>query len=212
MCELRNDLRSVVFIGDSITDCGRTYPTVSEYGRGFAALCIEWLRQRFPGVPLYNRGVAGQCIGQIHARWQEDCLALRPGLVTLLAGINDVDYSYRRPDHVFDQALLARQLEEMCLSARQTGAMLILMEPYAFEGELYHDAYAPRLHWLRGLTAEMAAKYASAYLQLPMRPELTQDGIHPTEEGHRLLSQCWLQAAENCGALKQLTVFYAQEK
>lgn len=204
MCELKSNFRSVIFIGDSITDCGRTYPTVSEFGRGFAALCIEQLRRRLPGIPLYNRGVAGQCIGQIHARWETDCLSLRPGLVTLLAGINDVDYSYRRAGHVFDRALIARQLEEMCASARAAGAMLILMEPYAFDGELYRDAYAPRLDWLRGLTVSLAAQYACAYIPSPMRPSLTQDGIHPTEEGHQLLSRCWLDAAEGSGALDQL--------
>ena len=190
-----NDTPGVVFLGDSITDCGRTYPTVSEFGQGYAARCLLALRERHPGWRLYNRGVAGECIGQICARWQRDCLSLRPSLVSFLAGVNDVDYSYRHAGHAIDQALLHRQLEEMFSSVRRAGARLIVLEPYAFDGELYRDAYAPRLCWLREATRELAARHADCYLVPDMRPEWTQDGLHPTPEGPQRLAGQWMRAA-----------------
>lgn len=185
----------VLFIGDSITDCGRTYPTVSEFGQGYAAKCIHALRAQHADWRFYNRGVAGQCIGEVHARWQSDCLALQPSLVSVLVGINDVDFSYRRENHPFEEQTLARQLEEMYASARAQGAHLLVIEPYAFDGELYHDAFYPRLAWLRQTTRELAARYADVYLVPDMRPEWTQDGLHPTPFGHEQLFTQWMQAA-----------------
>ncbi len=195
---------SVVFIGDSITDCGRTYPTVSEYGYGFAAKCISELQARFPQIDMYNRGIAGQCIGEIASRWQSDCLDLSPIAVTLFAGINDVDFSYRHENHAFDEAKLTQQLEYMCASVHKAGAKLILIQPYAFDGELYKDAFQPRLIRLQAITKQSADKYADAYINLPMQPELTVDGLHPTEEGHKLIAKTWLKAAEECGVLEML--------
>lgn len=199
MNALKNEEKSIVFIGDSITDCGRTYPTVSEYGYGFAALCIQQLQAAYPRARLYNRGVSGECIGQVHARWERDCLALKPGLVSILVGINDVDYSYRMENHPFEEERLARQLEEMYASVKEAGAGLMVMEPYAFDGELYRDSFAPRLIWLQETTARLAARYADAYIRPSMTRELTQDGVHPTPEGHRLLCQCWMAAAREKG-------------
>ena len=182
----------LVFIGDSITDCGRTYPTVSEFGQGYAAKCISALREAHPDWRFYNRGIAGQCIGQIYDRWQADCLDLQPSLVSFLAGVNDVDYSYRHENHSFDQPLLARQLEEMFASVRAAGARLVVLEPYAFDGELYKNAYAPRLTWLRQTTRGLAARYADLFLVPDLRPEDTLDGIHPTPDGHARLARQWL--------------------
>jgi acyl-CoA thioesterase-1 len=193
--------KSVVFIGDSITDCGRTYPTVSEYGRGFAAMCIAQLQAEYPGAVLYNRGIAGECIGQVYQRWNSDCLALNPGLVSLLIGINDVDYSYRRADHPFDEAVLAGQLEEMFRSVKKIGARLVVMEPNAFDGELYRDEFYPRLHWLQQTTFQLAKVYADVYIPNRLTKALTVEGVHPTDEGHRFLAEQWMNAVRAGNAL-----------
>ena len=196
--------KSVVFIGDSITDTGRTYPVTSEYGVGYAALCIAALKRRFPFLSYYNRGVAGECVGQIGARWQTDCLGLAPCLVTFLAGVNDVDYSYRHADHVFDETALLTQLTEMFSSVARSGAKLMVIEPYAFDGALYHDDYLPRMLWMKENMARAAQRYAFVYVRAPMTPGLTLDGIHPTEEGHRLLYRTWMAQAEKSGIIDRL--------
>lgn len=185
----------VVLIGDSITDCGRTYPTVSEFGEGYAAQSIFALRAQHPGWRFFNRGVAGQCIGEIHARWRQDCLDLHPALVSFLAGINDVDYSYRHENHPFEKEVLRGQLEEMFSSVHAIGAKLLVIEPYAFDGELYKDSFAPRLKWLKATTQDLASRYADAYLVPNMQPDWTLDGLHPTPAGHAALSRQWLATA-----------------
>ena len=191
--------QSIIFIGDSITDCGRTYPTKSEYGFGFAAKCIHRLKEMDAALPLFNRGIAGQCIGQVHARWQQDCLELSPALVSILIGVNDVDYSYRKENHPFVEEELKRQLEEMYASVKKAGAKLVVMEPHAFDGELYKDSFFPRLKWLKETTKALADQYADLYIPSPMTAALTLDGLHPTDEGHELLAKCWMESVTEKG-------------
>jgi lysophospholipase L1-like esterase len=64
----------VVFFGDSITDNW----SKPEYG-GF-----------FPGKPYVNRGIGGQTTAQMLVRFRHDVIALRPKVVVILAGTNDI--------------------------------------------------------------------------------------------------------------------------
>jgi lysophospholipase L1-like esterase len=72
--ELRNqpaDPRRVVFIGDSITDGWR----LAEY---------------FPEKPYVNRGISGQTTPQMLVRMYPDVINLKPAVMVVLAGTNDV--------------------------------------------------------------------------------------------------------------------------
>jgi len=61
----------VVFMGDSITDFWR-------------------LDESFPGKPYVNRGISGQVTSQMLVRMYPDVIALRPAVMTILAGTNDI--------------------------------------------------------------------------------------------------------------------------
>ena len=69
----RNELR-VVFMGDSITDSWDN----PKYG-GF-----------FPGKPYIDRGISGQTTPQMLIRFRADVIALKPKVVVILAGTNDI--------------------------------------------------------------------------------------------------------------------------
>ena len=61
----------VVFLGDSITDGWK----IAEY---------------FPGKPYINRGISGQTTPQMLIRFRPDVIALKPRVVVILAGTNDI--------------------------------------------------------------------------------------------------------------------------
>src|SRR5438093_11970538 len=63
----------VVFLGDQITEL---------WGRGNAKF--------FPGKPYFNRGISGQTTPQMLVRFHQDVIALRPKVVVILAGTNDL--------------------------------------------------------------------------------------------------------------------------
>lgn len=68
----------VVFMGDSLTD--------------------YWGRREgefFPNKPYINRGIGGQTTGQILARFTADVLQLKPKIVIILGGSNDMRLACR---------------------------------------------------------------------------------------------------------------------
>src|SRR5690349_8826835 len=69
----KNEQR-VVFMGDSITD-GWDAPNMG----GF-----------FPGKPYVNRGISGQTTPQMLIRFRPDVIDLKPRVVVILAGTNDI--------------------------------------------------------------------------------------------------------------------------
>src|SRR4051812_30133641 len=68
------DEKRVVFMGDSITDGWD-----NEGNGGF-----------FPGKPYVNRGISGQTTPQMLIRFRPDVIALKPKVVVILAGTNDI--------------------------------------------------------------------------------------------------------------------------
>src|ERR1044072_6898399 len=64
----------VVFMGDSITDLWDN--------EGFGGF--------FPGKPYVNRGIGGQTTPQMLLRFRQDVVALKPKVVVILAGTNDI--------------------------------------------------------------------------------------------------------------------------
>src|SRR5262245_13047602 len=63
----------VVFLGDSITD---------NWGRSFSRL--------FPGKPYIGRGISSETTQQMLIRFRPDVIALKPKVVVILAGTNDI--------------------------------------------------------------------------------------------------------------------------
>src|SRR2546430_9478637 len=74
MAALAKDEQRVVFMGDSITDMW----VLPQFG-GF-----------FPGKPYLGRGIGGQTTPQMFLRFRADVIALRPKVVVILAGTNDI--------------------------------------------------------------------------------------------------------------------------
>lgn len=86
---VKND--TVLFLGDSITDCDRDRQDPHDLGHGFARLVADQLAEKFPtaGFTFYNRGIGGNKAADVLARLQEDCLQLAPDVLVFMIGIND---------------------------------------------------------------------------------------------------------------------------
>ena len=80
--------RTVLFQGDSITDAGRDRANYyvnadSGMGNGYVHDIVTHLLGIFPdeGYRFYNRGISGNRVFELAARWDEDCLNLKPDVV-----------------------------------------------------------------------------------------------------------------------------------
>jgi len=84
------DGQKFLFIGDSITDCGRRgegYPL----GSGYVKIFADKVTARFPELKAeyINKGIGGNTIRDLQNRWHDDAMALKPDWVSILVGIND---------------------------------------------------------------------------------------------------------------------------
>ncbi len=85
--------RRIVFLGDSITQAG------AQKG-GYVQMIADTLRARYPsyGITVTGAGISGNKITDLLARLDRDVLALRPDLVVVYIGINDV-WHWKLPNH-----------------------------------------------------------------------------------------------------------------
>lgn len=196
----------VLFQGDSITDAGRERANPEHLGYGYAQFASAWFQALYPAknVRFLNRGISGDRIKDLQARWQEDCLALRPTWISLLIGIND---TWRRYDQ--NDATSADTYEKTYRALlEQTRATfdvrLILCEPFVLpippDRQNWRAALDPKIAVVQRLAREydaLAVPFDSLFTQAATQREpafWAADGVHPTPAGHALMAQAWLRA------------------
>ncbi len=90
---------TVIFLGDSVTDCDRSRGDNGEgsmgsnaYGGGYPRFFVSLFRVLHPdmNVRFLNKGCGGEQTRHVLARLQSDVLDYHPDVVTLCIGINDV--------------------------------------------------------------------------------------------------------------------------
>ncbi|PXA87142.1 GDSL family lipase [Nostoc sp. 3335mG] len=172
--------KRVVFLGDSITD--------------------RWnLGLFFPDKPYVNRGIGSQVTAQMVLRFHQDVIDLKPSAVILLAGVNDVQ-GFLQQD---DQAQIEENYEAMADMADRHGIRLVFSsilpvnnyEPKADKvvAERHPDELRALNAWLRDFSRERGYQYADYYSAMIdarglMRKGLTDDGIHPTDNGYAIMA------------------------
>lgn len=200
----RNDI--ILFQGDSITDAGRLREVEHDLGRGYAYLVSAWLNYQFPELKLrfINRGISGNRAVQLEARWERDCLALQPTVVSIYIGINDTWRKYDRNDPTTPEAFEASYRSLLDRTRERLEARILLLEPFVLptseDRNNWREDLDPKIHVVRklareyetilipldGLFAQASASAACDYW--------AEDGVHPTPAGHALIAEAWLRA------------------
>lgn len=201
--------QSLLFTGDSITDCGRGFPVGKNdrLGDGYVALVDDLLRTQYPqgSITVLNTGISGNRVIDLEARWQKDVLKLKPHWVSVLIGINDV---WRHFDSPFEpvqvnSARFERVYRSLLAQTQPVVEGLVLMSPYFIEPQLADpmrmqmDVYG---EIVRQLAAEFGAVFVDlqaafdAYLRYRPAYSLTNDRIHPNRVGHMLIARTFLAA------------------
>lgn len=166
----------VVFFGDSITD-------------------IWKLEDSFPGKPYLNRGIGGQTTPQMLVRFRQDVVALRPKVVVILAGINDIAGNTGPST----QAMIADNLMSMTEIAKANGIGVVLSSVLPAYDFPWRPGIGPAPKvvalnaWIRCYAAQAGAVYLDYYTPMVdarggLSPEMASDGVHPTEAGYRIMA------------------------
>jgi lysophospholipase L1-like esterase len=200
------DKQRVVFIGDSITDCGRR-DLYAPFGNGYMSLVRAFATARWPQRRLTwrNQGISGNTVRDLSIRWEQDAVEERPDWLCVMIGINDVWRAFS--DRVDDavpieeyestlRALLRRAVD-------QTGCRLVLADPYLIEPDRAdpHRAASDRYG---AVVAALAAEFGAVHVQTQRAfdqvltwsdpDDWADDRIHPNLPGHAVLADAFLQA------------------
>ncbi|MFC5261273.1 SGNH/GDSL hydrolase family protein [Kribbella qitaiheensis] len=192
--ELLDPRRTVVFAGDSVTDCGRREDRRG-LGDGYVRDLFDSLGPQRPRI--VNVGISGNRAADLEARWQTDVLAHQPDVVSVLIGINDTWRRYDKNDPT-STASFERSYRALLEPVR---AKLILVEPFLLAVKDDQDAWRedldPKIEVVRRLASEYGAVLVPADVEFNRQAAvvgattLADDGVHPTAAGHRLLADLW---------------------
>jgi len=211
-------MKTLLFQGDSITDCGRTtcggagYP-VNLWGPGYPGLIASELMGDQPCQwNIINRGISGNRVPDLYARWKIDCINLNPDILSILLGVNDTLHEMQNRNGVevprFDK--IYRSLLDWCRE-KNPDIKFILMEPFLYPFSETDPKWLEEIRGRQEVVRKIAADYHAALvplqqvfddaLKLAPKEYWFVDGIHPQPAGHRLIVKAWFKAAEKHGIL-----------
>ena len=177
----------VVFIGNSITESWTPY---------FASM--------FPGKPYINRGIGGQTTPQMLVRFHQDVVALKPKVVVILAGTNDIAGN-TGPATL---EMIENNLAAMAEMSKANGIRVVLSSVLPVYTYTWRPEVAQPWKTIVALNQWMkdyARSHGEVYLdyhtpmadeRLGLRKDLTPDGVHPNEAGYRIMAPLAVSAIE----------------
>lgn len=194
---------TILFQGDSITDSGRRNGVGEGLGTGYAYMVATRLTARYPelGLKLLNRGVSGDRTRDLVARWDRDCLSLKPDLVSILIGVNNTWRRYDRNDPTPVELFYDEYRSILSKTREMVGENLVVCEPFLLpcpeDRKQWREDLDPKIRAVRDLAAEFGATYVPfdgvfAAASTRVDPEYwAPDGVHPTPAGHALMADAW---------------------
>jgi lysophospholipase L1-like esterase len=166
----------VVFLGDSITEF--------------------WsLSDTFPGKPYVNRGISGQTTPQILLRFRQDVIALKPKVVVILAGTNDIAEN----TGPITLAAIEDNLTSMVDLAQRNGIRVVFSSLVPALQYPWRPDLAPveKIRALNDWMKDYAAKEGLVFLDYHsamandkrgLKAELSEDGVHPNKAGYAVMA------------------------
>lgn len=201
----------ILFQGDSITDAGRNKknPIANEgLGRGYPKHIADALQQDYANLDLqiHNRGISGNKVPDLDRRWQQDCIDLKPDVLSILIGVNDIWHKlngrYEGTAEIYRDGfrdLLQRTRESL------PSVTLVVCEPFVLMSgtveknkEKWFPDFTTRRQYAKEVAEESGALWVpfqtmfdDAVAAGTQSKDLAGDGVHPTQQGHALMAKTW---------------------
>jgi lysophospholipase L1-like esterase len=202
----------ILFQGDSITDAGRERDnndanSQPALGNGYAWLAASHLLldQAAANLTIYNRGISGNKVYQLHERWDEDCIKLKPTVVSILIGVNDIwhklngNYDGTLEKYETDyRALLDRTKKEL------PNVRLVVCQPFVLRCGAVTEKWFPEFDGYcaaaRKVADEAGARFVSFQSMFDGATKIApperwaKDGVHPSPDGAALMAHEWIKS------------------
>jgi lysophospholipase L1-like esterase len=203
--------QTILFQGDSITDSGRSkddtgFNTSHSLGSGYPMLAAASLLDSRADLDLkiYNKGISGNKVYQLVDRWETDCFAIKPDILSILIGVNDLwhklngTYNGTIETYTKDYIALLEMTKRVLPDVK-----LIIGEPFGIHGiKAIDDRWYPEFYEYQKAAKEIALQFGAAFIPYQAIFDEAQkhapgaywtaDGVHPTLAGAQLMAKAWL--------------------
>jgi lysophospholipase L1-like esterase len=205
----------ILFQGDSITDSGRikddmSFNNARSLGNGYPLISAASLLEKYASLNLkiYNKGVSGNKVFQLAERWDKDCLDIKPDILSILIGVNDI---WHKLNGQYNGTVEIYRNDYIALLERTRKALpnvkLVICEPFAVPGiKAVDDKWYPEFYGYQKAAMEIADKFGAVFIPYQriydeaqkQAPGIywTGDGVHPTLAGAQLMAKAWLAAVK----------------
>lgn len=205
----------ILFQGDSITDSGRDKKltaanNTAAMGAGYALIAGSTLLVNHPdkNLSIYNKGISGDKVYQLADRWDEQCLQLKPNVLSILVGVND-HWAVKKHGYTGTIETYRNDYKKLLDRTKQAlpDVKLIIGEPYAVMGVKEVDqSWYPKFDEFRAAALELANEFDAVFIpyqsvydkavKLAPGAYWTIDGVHPNIAGITLMAHAWLEAVK----------------
>lgn len=207
---LFKDGQTVLFIGDSITDCGRRGAS-APFGDGYVRMSIDLITARYPErqIRFLNKGIGGNTVVNLLDRWEDDVIRHRPDWLSIKIGINDLHRVARNdadpiPPKRFEECY--RKILERTRKA--TRAKLILIDPFYLSRDRSPDSWRGKIMGMMPPYLRIVARLAKEYRAIHVRTHeafqrqlhfreadrFAPEPVHPFPVGHLVIAHEVLRA------------------
>ncbi|MGE5419746.1 MAG: SGNH/GDSL hydrolase family protein [Chloroflexota bacterium] len=205
----------ILFQGDSITDAGRnkednSYNNTRALGSGYAMLAAAALLVKYASsdLKIYNKGISGNKVFQLAERWEKDCIDLKPDVLSILIGVNDI---WHKLNGQYNGTVEIYRKDYTALLERTKKALpnvkLVICEPYAVKGvKAVDDKWYPEFYDYQKAAREIADKFGATFVPFQKVYDEAQkrapgsywtpDGVHASFAGAQLMAKAWMEAVK----------------
>ena len=199
----------ILFQGDSITDTGRTGSAdpAASLGHGYPAKIAETLANNYAdlGLTVVNRGISGNRTWDLLDRWDKDCIDIKPDYFSLLIGVNDTWRRYDSGMITTAEEYEANMRTLLDRVVKETGAKIILLNIFLLDVTEEKAQMRPDLVEKQAVIAKLVEDYDVIYIDVQKKfdemvangtpmTDLSEDGVHPSDFGHKVIAELWLNA------------------
>ena len=194
----------IIFFGDSITDCDRDRDDINSLGKGYVKILSDKLRPIYPDmdIELINKGVTGNEVCDLLARVQSDVIDLNPDAVVIMIGINNVIHKFKYGKELnFKQ--FEHDLKELLTVLKEAGITVIFLEPFllpAPDKRRMRTLFDEELKIIDRVATSLVDEFVAydemfnGLTESIPYTEYSQDGVHPTHRGSRLIADTAIKA------------------
>ena len=204
------DGQTLLFIGDSITDCGHRGPE-APLGNGYVRIFSELVTTHYPGrqIRYINKGIGGNRVTDLRERWRDDVLFCKPDRLSIKIGINDLHSHLRGAEGAVNPEYFEGVYDELLdLTGRELGCPIVLLTPFYISTDRSGGTFRSQVLELIPLYIEaverLSARYGTRLVELHEifgehlkhreAEAFCPEPVHPNPAGHMVIAQALFEA------------------